>query len=139
MPEINWFAAAAVVPDRPLYARGAGIICGEGQKPVAGEALLELYQVVERGIRRSDYVPAPVIPPVLSQTSIACRAGHELPETGRLLRRARERVKGTLNNRYEGQLRWQATLVDSIKDMVEIGPAPLQYPRDIVGAPGEAL
>ena len=109
----------------------APVVGGEGEVPVAVH-LVDVRQVVERGVGRGDDVAPAVVPPVLLQLVALAGAGDELPEAGSMRARVGHRVERALDHRQQRQLGRQAALLELVDDVVQIELAALEDALQVV-------
>jgi hypothetical protein len=88
---------------------------------VAIETFPEFVQVIQCGFRRRDNVPATVIPPVTAQAGMVGSHRHELPDSSGAGGRNGKGIKGTFDDRQQGQFRRQTALIQTREDVVEVG------------------
>src|SRR6185503_12891748 len=107
------------------------VVGSERELPVAVH-LVELGEVVERGVGGIDDAAAPVVPPALLELEALAGAGDELPEAGGVRARVGHRVEGALDHRQQGELGGQTAALDLADDVVEIEPAAVEDALEVV-------
>ena len=88
--------------------------------------LVELGEVIERGVGRIDDVAAAVVPPVLLELETPAGARDELPQPGSVRARVGHGIEGALHHREQRELGGQAPPIDLHDDVIEVRPAAVE-------------
>ena len=114
-----------------LHASLAPIVGGERQMPVT-EHTVKIFEVVERCARALKHVAPVVAPEILLQGVVRARRRHELPEACSLGARKRLGLECAFHERQERKLRGHATILDLLKNVIEVAPRALEHAVQIV-------
>ena len=118
---------------RPADVAFAPVVRREGELPVA-EVAEQLLEVVERLVGRGDHITPRVEPEVLLEAEVLARRRHELPDPGRARSRQRSRIETALDHRQQRDVERHAALVDFVDDVVQIAPAAIDHPCNVLWA-----
>ncbi len=124
-----------VARDRPRHRALAPVVGGQRQLPVA-ELVVQLGQVVQRGIGRGQHVAALVLENVLPEVVGLAGARDELPHTGRLGAGDRLRVERALHERQQGQFGGHVAPFEFLDDVIQVAVGAVHHAAERLGALG---
>ena len=128
---VGGLSVPAVLLDRARHGALAPVVGGERELPIA-ELVVQLLQIIERAVGRSDDIAPGIEPPVLLQTIELAGARYELPDTGCAAARERHGVVRAFDHGQQRDFERHAAFLDFRHDEIQIARAALDHPRDIV-------